>query len=184
MYEISKEVIELSPSAGVDQLCELLYELYATGRPIAQLLVVPGKVEVDWMVDPEQEMLDVVGGRPSSIESMLQSIKIQELVSDEVDAFRMTYVMCKTLSGWNASPICWVVGDLEHLKRGIEICGASFDEVTGASNLYGVPVRVSAELGEDRLVLVGGGSRHHSPAQATLGVAAVMQWAVKEDEGA
>lgn len=181
MYEISMETIQLSPGTGVDQVCELIIELSADPRPLERLTIFPDRLEVRRYADPGEEMLRAVEAPPSTVESMLGSVKMFELSFDRdrhIDAFRLAFDMCRQLDRNQMRPSCWVVGDLDQLRVGLEEAVDDFGfSGLGEDTLYGLPVRVSAELGQDRLVLVGGVSRHHAPERATAAVSAFMPWA-------
>lgn len=176
MYEISRETFDLRPGDGVDQVCQLLIELAADKRPMERITIFNDRVEVRRYVG-EDEQLEVFDGGPTSIESMLQSVEMQELEGGEAqDALRLAYRMCTRLSQEHMRPICWVVGDLDMLNRGLKVWGEEFVPLGARPTLFGLPVRVSAELGADRMVLIGGASKHHNPERAVQAVSAVMQW--------
>jgi hypothetical protein len=179
MYEIATETIQLSEGDGVDQVCQLLVQLAEDPRPMEKVVILPDRVEVSRMVDPEEEMLRLEEGPPSSVESMLGQVEMEELPFDkdmDVDALRLVYRMCVALRR-EAAPICWVVGDLDQLGLGLGQSMVPLDGNPQLATLFGLPVKVTAHLGHDRMVLVGGASRYHNPMRATRAISAFMPWA-------
>ena len=172
MYEISRETFDLRPGDGVDQVCQLLIGLAEEGRPMERITVFSDKVEVRWIVDEDQEVSRLTEGRPSSIESMLGTTEMVELPeSDEGDdLLRTTFMMCREMEKLQAKPLGWVVGDLDVVAEGLK-------QAVAPMAMFGMPLIASAQLGADRIVLVGGASRHHNPERGTHAVSAVMRWA-------
>lgn len=183
MYEIAKQVIQLDPGTGVDRVCQMLLELTATQRSMERITIFHDRLEVNWYVDPENEEPEFEEGSPSSIESMLANVQMAELRFDrdkDTDPLRLTYRMCRKLMASNIVPITWIVGDLDQLKFGLEQSGMGMDAFSMPHHLYGLPVLVSAQLGYDRIVVVGGASKHHNPERATHAVSAFMPWAERK----
>jgi hypothetical protein len=178
MYEISRETFDLRPGDGVDQVCQLLIGLAEEGRPMERITVFSDRVEVHWIVDENDEVVRLTEGRPSSIESMLGTTEMLELPQQDdcEDLLRTTFMMCREMEKLRAKPISWVVGDLDMVVEGLKPWGKPAVESVTPMALFGLPVVASAQLGVDRIVLVGGASRHHNPERGTHAVTAVMKW--------
>lgn len=179
MYEISKETFDLRPGNGVDDVCRLLIGLAEEGRPMERITIFSDRVEVRWIVEEEAEVVRLTEGRPSSVEGVLATVQMVELPDKAggEDLLRTTFMMCKEMEGLRAKPISWVVGDLDMVVEGLKPWGKAVTKGLNPMVMFGLPVLASAQLGADRIVLIGGSSRHHNPERGTHAVSAVMKWA-------